>query len=226
MRKRRNYQVDYSRYTFNADDDWGDYDNGKYREGSNDDEGYRRHNYWCDDGKRHNMLEHTAKWEFFNGRIPEGMEIDHVLPIRIGGTNNLCNLRICTHKENINNAETIKLFSKIKTGVKNPNKGKTIEEIYGEERAKEIIKKIRNSTKGENAYWYGKKIPKEAAQKISEKNSKTVYQYDKENVLIKSYKSVVSASIENNIDSTGISKCCRGEIKTYKNYKWSYEPLN
>ena len=26
----RNYYADYSRYSFNPEDDWGDYDNGKY----------------------------------------------------------------------------------------------------------------------------------------------------------------------------------------------------
>lgn len=110
----RNFQIDFKRYTFNEEDDWGDYDNGKPRKGHFDKLGYCRHNYKCNDGKHHNYLEHVAKWEYFNGKIPEGMEIDHKKPIRNGGTNKLSNLRLVNHKENMNNETTIDNFKKSK----------------------------------------------------------------------------------------------------------------
>ena len=100
---KREYIVDYNRYTFNAEDDWGDYDNGVYRKGFIDKNGYCYHMYKCNDGKRHSMSEHIAKWEYFNGRIPDGLEIDHIIPVRNGGTNKLSNLRLVTKKENANN---------------------------------------------------------------------------------------------------------------------------
>lgn len=97
------YQVDYSRYTFKEDDDWGDYDNGKYREPWFNKSGYNYKPYMCTDGKWHQVMEHIAKWEYFNGRIPEGMEIDHIIPVRNGGTNKLSNLRLVTREQNANN---------------------------------------------------------------------------------------------------------------------------
>ena len=95
------------RYTFIAEDDWGDYVNGIRREPFFDWGGYGRHWYICTDGKGHQMAEHRAKWYFFNGDIPEGYEIDHIIPIRNGGTNKLSNLRMVTHKENCNNPLSI-----------------------------------------------------------------------------------------------------------------------
>ena len=115
--KTRNYQVDYSRYTFKEDDDWGDYDNGKYREPSIlTTSKYRVNNYWCTDGKRHSMNEHIAKWEYFNGEIPEGMEIDHIIPISNGGTNKLSNLRLLSHCDNNRNELTRRQRSQSHTG--------------------------------------------------------------------------------------------------------------
>lgn len=115
--KTRNYQVDYSRYTFNEDDDWGDYDNDMRREPSILSAGeYRVNNYWCTDGKRHSMPEHIAKWEYFNGEIPKGLEIDHIIPIKSGGTNKLSNLRLLTHGDNNRNELTRHQRSKSHTG--------------------------------------------------------------------------------------------------------------
>ena len=102
----RIYMVDYSLYSFKAEDDFGDYYKGKYREGWTDVYGYRCHHYWCTDGKQHTLSEHIAKWEYFNGKIPTGLEIDHIKTVKNGGTNKLSNLRIGTHKSNMNNEET------------------------------------------------------------------------------------------------------------------------
>lgn len=61
--------------------------------------------------------KHCFIWEAFNGEIPEGMEIDHILPISDGGTDELSNLRLVTHKENMNNPLTLEKY-------KISNKGK------------------------------------------------------------------------------------------------------
>lgn len=115
-KNKRYYQVDYSRYSFKAEDDWGDYDNGKYREPWFDYGGYNRKMYWCTDGKRHSMAEHVAKWEYFNGEIPDGMQIDHIIPVLNGGTNKLSNLRLVTPKGNANNE--LSLINKSNAAIK------------------------------------------------------------------------------------------------------------
>jgi len=47
------------------------------------------------------------------------------------------------------------------------NKGKTYEELYGEERSKEIKEKISESHKGEKNYWYGKRLTSSHKQNIA-----------------------------------------------------------
>lgn len=103
----REYQVDYNRYSFNAEDDWGYYDNGERKEAKFNPDGYASQWYKCTDEKYHKLPEHIAKWEYFNTKIPEDYEIDHIIPISSGGTNKLSNLRIVTHYDNCNNPKTL-----------------------------------------------------------------------------------------------------------------------
>lgn len=92
------------RYSFKAEDDWGCYGlNGQYIKGDFDKAGYCCHRFKCQDGTTPHLREHREKWIYFNGEIPEGYEIDHIIPIKNGGTNKLSNLRLVTRKENINN---------------------------------------------------------------------------------------------------------------------------
>ena len=89
---------------FKPEDDWGYYnEKGKYHKGTFTKTGYNQFNLPCTDGKFHTLLAHRLKWEYFNGEIPEGMVIDHIIPISEGGTNKLSNLRITTAKGNVNN---------------------------------------------------------------------------------------------------------------------------
>ena len=102
----RNYQVDYSKYSFKAEDDWGCYNkNGNLLKGYFDRQ-YLAHKFNCDDGKQHKMLEHIAKWEYFNEKIPDGMTIDHIIPLSNGGTNKLDNLRLVSQADNNRNPLT------------------------------------------------------------------------------------------------------------------------
>lgn len=121
--KRKEFEVVEGKYSFKAEDDWGDYYNGKFRKGVLHDKGYRMHWYNCTDGKRHKLYEHVVKWEYFNGKIQDNMEIDHIIPISNGGTNKLSNLRITTHKENLNNPNSFKNKSNSHKGQKAWNKG-------------------------------------------------------------------------------------------------------
>jgi hypothetical protein len=56
-------------------------------------------------------------------------------------------------------------------------------------------------------------------------SSKTVYQYTINNELVAMWSSLseIRRLLDYNIGH--ISACCRGERKTHKGYKWSYEPL-
>lgn len=56
------------------------------------------------DGKPKQFSVHRLVWETFNGKITDGMEIDHINTIR--DDNRLSNLRVVTSKENSNNPIT------------------------------------------------------------------------------------------------------------------------
>lgn len=59
---------------------------------------------------------HRVIWVYFNGEIPEGMQIDHIIPISNGGTNELSNLRLLTPKGNSNNPMSLKNMSNAQRG--------------------------------------------------------------------------------------------------------------
>lgn len=194
----RNYKIDYSRYTFNEEDEWGDYDNEKYRNGYFDKNGYCLHSYLCDDGRFHTVFEHIAKWEYFMGNIPEGLEIDHIIPVKNGGTNRLSNLRCVTHGENMNNYTTKSLMHLL---CKDQNRNKKIsDKLKGKKKSEEHRV---NSAKG---HW------------------KKVYQYTKDNILIRIWDTALQAKDEGYC-LRNIYRCCTGERKSHKGYKWSYIPL-
>lgn len=79
---------------------------------------------------------HRLIWETFKGEIPNGYEIDHINRNR--QDNRLENLRCVTHKENMNNNNTIEHRIKTQTGKSHPHKiqswstfGKLFFEHYG-----------------------------------------------------------------------------------------------
>lgn len=69
---------------------------------------------------------HRLVYETFKGRIPDGMEIDHFDTNK--ENNSLDNLRLCTHKENMNNPKTKQHRSKSLIGNTN-GKGKIFSEF-------------------------------------------------------------------------------------------------
>lgn len=153
----RDYQVDYNKYSFKAEDDWGDYDYGKYRDAWFNSDGYSQKNYLCTDGKWHTMEEHLAKWEFFNGRVQEGMQIDHIIPVKNGGTNKLSNLRLATPKENANN-----VFSVI-------NQSKCAKKLWqNEEYRNKIVKSQKQS------WLEGKRCLSQAFLEMSKKHNEEI----------------------------------------------------
>ena len=74
-----------------------------------------------------NAKVHRLIWEAFNGKIPEGFQIDHINTIR--NDNRLENLRLVTPKENCNNPLTIEHYKQSNKG-KGINKKQYIGEFY------------------------------------------------------------------------------------------------
>lgn len=80
-------------------------ENGKELFGSTNATGYRTINY---NGKCN--AAHRLVWVAFNGEIPDKMEIDHIIPIKNGGTDELSNLKIASHKDNCNNPISVENY--------------------------------------------------------------------------------------------------------------------
>jgi group I intron endonuclease len=68
----------------------------------------------------------------------------------------------------------------------------------------------------------GNKHSEESKIKIAESRYKSIYKIsDKLEILCK-YKSILEASIDNNINSNSISACCRGKLNSSGGYYWSF----
>lgn len=128
-------------------------------------------------------------------------EVDHIIPISEGGTDEASNLRWTDRRGNMTNLNTVE---KLKN------------RIFTEETKKKMS--------------YAKQHLSDEARKnmslahigqISARRKK-VCQYTKDNQLINEYESVTDAASKNNIDKCGIGDCCRGKLKTYKGYIWKY----
>lgn len=92
----------------------------------------------------------------------------------------------------------------------------------------------KTNNKVENLEWcdhyynnhFGTKYERQAATQTNRVDcSKTLYQYDLNVVLINIYPSVHEAVRHLGIKKQGILSVCSGKGKTYKGYRWSYEPL-
>ena len=59
-------------------------------------------------------------------------------------------------------------------------------------------------------------------ERVAEKLSKTVLQYDLEGNFIKEWKSIMECG-RNGYIFTSVSKCCLGKQKTHKGYIWKYK---
>jgi hypothetical protein len=63
-----------------------------------------------------------------------------------------------------------------------------------------------------------------AIERTKKKLSKIVYQYNRNNNLIKKWDSANECR-KSGFSSRHVSECCKGIAKTHKGYKWSYEPI-
>lgn len=80
-----------------------------------------------------------------------------------------------------------------------------------------------NISDGGDCAMLGKHHSQEAKQKISNRFSEPVDQYNENGLLVKSWNSMIEAEKELNIDRSSIAKCCKGIYKTSKGFAWRYK---
>ena len=120
--------------------------------------------------------------------------------------NRSCNLRWCTHTENMNNPITKKKW--LNTVRSESHRKKMSEKYKGRKLSDETKEKMSKSRTG-NKNW----------------KSKTVYQYTLDNELVGVYESTCIAAKETNSLQSKIWKCCAGKAKKHNGYRWSFQPL-
>lgn len=101
-------------------------------------------------------------------------------------------------------------------------KRKNREAHIGKTHTEETLKKLSEALSGENNPMFGKQRSVEVRKKISEKHSIPIIQLNKNNEIIREWKSAKEAAIELNIHSSNIAKCCKGKQKTAGGYIWKY----
>lgn len=173
---------------------------GIAKEMSNKPNGKNGRIYWnlCVNGEQ--KSRQAAVWiaitfpELVQNEYFEGAEIDHIIPLSVGGTNHPTNLRWVTRKENLNNVLTRKHMSKAQ-------KGKILTE--------KSKHKLSEANKGK---WINRKD-----------QSKPVLHYDNYGNFLGRYDSAHEASRQTGILRPNITKWCLGKCKPIDGTIWKYE---
>lgn len=144
--------------------------------------------------------------------------VDHIIPVKNGGTNSFSNLHLIPKPDNSRNPISIENFRKAVEGEKNPFHNK-----HHSEETKKKMSDFRKSTTMDSIT--KEKISKSLKGRPSPNRKKT-YQYSLDGVLIKIWESASAAAIELGFSRDSISDCCNGKRKNYKGYIWSYEEID
>lgn len=133
-------------------------------------------------------------------------------------------------KNRVISDETRRKLSEAAKGRQSPNKGKHLTEEtkkkLSESRLGKHFPKLSEVMKGRTPWNTGKHWNEDTKTKIMKTKGKKVYQYTLDGELVKVWNSTKECG-RNGFCQTRVAACCRGEYgcKTYKGYKWSYEPL-
>lgn len=71
---------------------------------------------------------------------------------------------------------------------------------------------------------YGTGIKRRSEKRKNGSNSKEVYQYTLDGILVHIYPSLMEC-VRNGFNRGHLSSCCSGKRETHKGYRWSHEPL-
>ena len=122
--------------------------------------GYVQNTYKHTDGKPYKHYRHRVVWYYFNGEVPENMEIDHVDGDKTN--NSLSNLRIVSRKDNMLNPNT---FPKLLEALRSRERRKKISErLTGRVASEEQKRKQSIAMSGRKHPFYGKKRPDHSAK--------------------------------------------------------------
>lgn len=179
------------------------------------------------DGTGDTFQRHRVIWFYFNGEIPQGMQIDHISGDKLD--NRLENLRCVTPYDNTHNKNTYKKFLK---------------SVKSEERRKKISEALKGTKMTDTRYKKceptmfkkGHSTSQEIRNKISKKNSKPILQINSNGNIVREWKSASEAGKTLGINIASINRCCKGgyfdkkrnkwvNINQYEGYRWSYAPL-
>ena len=95
--------------------------------------------------------------------------------------------------------------------------------MWGRHLTEEHKRKLSEANKGENNPMHGKHRDDETIDKIRLSHSKPVIQFTKEGTFVAEYESALVAKNITGIDSSNISKCCLGKLKSAGGFKWAYK---
>ena len=164
------------------------------------------------DGTSSSFQRHRVIWYFFNGDIPEGMQIDHWNGNKTD--NRLDNLRCLTPYDNTHNENTYQNF---------------LDVVRSEEHREKLSKASLGRKMTEERYNKcfptmfkdGHETPLDVRKKIGDKNSKRVDQIDKiTGEVLHSWKSTTDAAEQLNCNNGSICKCCNGGYFDKRRNKW------
>ena len=103
--------------------------------------------------------------------------------------------------------------------------------------SEEVRQKISEANRGENNYWYGKKIPDDIRQKMKENHydcsgvnsphCRPVLQYNFDGELLSEYDYIREAGYKTNTNEESIRKCCNKEMLSAGGFIWRFhtDPL-
>ena len=173
-------------------------------------------------------------WEAFNGKIPEGMQIDHINTVRVD--NRLENLRCVTPKENISNPITAKRRAEWnKRLVQDPewlkknaeaNKRKAQDPEWRKNVAEANKRKAQdpewlrktseaNRRKAQDPEWL-----RNVSETMKRIRSKPVNQYTLDGEFVKTWSSATEAAKELGIQKSSISQCINGKRYIAGGFAW------
>lgn len=127
--------IDFEKYKFHKDGKvWSKHKKG-FLNGRKDKDGYMLFELSSTDGKFHTYKLHRIIAELYC-KVPDGLsvdnlEVDHIIPISEGGTNDYSNLRWVTPQVNHNNPHT--LVNRSKAMRNKPSMSKTVVQLNNDE---------------------------------------------------------------------------------------------